>query len=193
MVKPKKKFEGLAVIYARFSSHNQREVSIEQQVQQCMDYALRVGLKVVGVYSDKAISGKTDARPQFQKLLKDSKKGTFDYVIAWKSNRMGRNMLQAMVTEERLAEEGIRCLYVEEDFEDNAAGRFALRNMMNVNQFYSENMAEDINRGLMDNASKCMVNTRLPLGYKKGSDGRYAIDVESAEIVKESFTKVLEF
>ena len=62
-------------------------------------------------------------------------------------------------------------MYTEEDFEDTAAGRFALRSMMNVNQFYSENMAEDIRRGLMDNAKNCKVNGALPYGYRKGEGG----------------------
>lgn len=62
--------------------------------------------------------------------------------------------------------------------------------MMNVNQFYSENMAEDIMRGMMDNARKCMVNNGgLPLGYKKGEDGRYAIDEAGAAIVREIYER----
>lgn len=181
---------GVAVIYARFSSHSQREVSIEQQIKACTEYANRANLRVMETYDDKAISGKTDRRPNFQRMMRDAEKGKFQYVIAWKSNRMGRNMLQAMVNESRLNELGIRCLYVEEDFDDTAAGRFALRNMMNVNQFYSENMAEDIMRGLMDNAEKCMVNNGgLALGYKKGEDGRYAIDEAGAAIVREVFER----
>ena len=189
--KPEKK-GGNAVIYARYSSSNQREESIEQQVNKCREFAERNGYTVISVYSDAAISGKDDNRPQFQRMMRDSEKGAFDYVIAWKSSRIGRNMLQAMVNEERLAAEGVRCLYVEEDFDDTAAGRFALRNMMNVNQFYIENMAEDIKRGLMDNASKCMVNTRPPFGYKKGDDGKFAIRPEQAEIVREIFAKFLD-
>lgn len=180
-----------AVIYARYSSHSQRDVSIEQQVQKCREYAEREGLTVVGIYSDAAMSGKTDKRPQFQRMMKDSTKGGFSYVIAWKSNRMGRNMLEAMINDVRLMEEGVRCRYVEEDFGDTASGRFALRNMMNVNQFYSENMAEDIRRGLMDNASKCMVNVRPPLGYKKGEDGRFVIDNKTSPIVQEIFNRLL--
>lgn len=181
-----------AVIYARYSSHSQRDVSIEQQVQKCQEYAKRAKLTVIGIYSDAAMSGKTDNRPQFQKMMKDSTKGAFDYVISWKSNRMGRNMLEAMINDAALQKEGVRCVYVEEDFDDTAAGRFAKRNMMNINQFYSENMAEDIRRGLMDNASKCMVNVRPPLGYKKGEDKKFAIDEETAPIVKEIFQRVLD-
>lgn len=153
---------GRAAIYARYSSHNQREASIEQQVKACRKLAVRLGLDVVETYEDKAISGKSDRRPSFQRLLRDAEKGYFDCVLAWKSNRMGRNMLQAMTNEARLKDWGVRTFYAEEDFDDTAAGRFALRNMMNVNQFYSENMAEDITRGMMDNASKCLSNGALP-------------------------------
>lgn len=180
----------VAVIYARYSSHSQREVSIDQQIRECTLYAERNNLKIIAVYSDKAVSGKTDHRPQFQKMMKDAALGKFRYVIAWKSNRMGRNMMQAMVNEARLNDLDIRCLYVEEDFDDTAAGRFALRNMMNVNQFYSENMAEDIRRGLMDNASKCMVNCACPIGLKKGEDGKFAIDEERAKVVREIYERV---
>ena len=151
-----------AVIYARYSSHNQRDCSIEQQVEACMKHAAAVKLEVVATYADRAVSGKTDKRPQFQQMMKDAEQGKFSVVLAWKSNRMGRNMLQAMVNEERLRECGVKVLYTEEDFDDSAAGRFALRNMMNVNQFYSENMAEDIRRGMMDNAKQCKATGSPP-------------------------------
>jgi len=144
----------------------------------------------VEIYADKAVTGKTDRRTNFQRMMKDATKGKFQYVIAWKSNRMGRNMLEAMINDARLRDLGIRTLYTEEDFDDTAAGRFALRNMMNVNQFYSENMAEDIKRGLDDNAEKCMVNGALGLCFKKGEDGRYAIDEPKAAIVREIFERV---
>lgn len=185
----KNEYSGAAVIYARYSSHNQRDVSIEQQVEKCQDFASRNNLRVVEVYSDRAISGKTDQRPNFQRMMREAKTGRFGCVIAWKSNRMGRNMLEAMINDARLAEQGIRCLYVEEDFDDTAAGRFALRNMMNVNQFYSENMAEDVMRGMMDNASKCLVNGPLPYGFKRGEDGRFAIDQKRAAVVREIFER----
>lgn len=181
-----------AVIYARYSSHAQRDVSIEQQVQKCTEYAIREGLTITEIYSDAAISGKTDNRPAFQRMMADSKKHKFQYVIAWKSNRMGRNMLEAMINNAALLQEGVHCLYVEEDFGDTASGRFALRTMMNVNQFYSENMAEDIRRGLMDNASKAMVNTRPPFGYAVGEDRKFVIREDQAAIVREIFHRLLE-
>lgn len=181
-----------AVIYARYSSHNQRDCSIEQQIEACMRHASAVKLDVVGTYADRAISGKTDKRPQFQQMMKDAEQGKFHFVLAWKSNRMGRNMLQAMVNEERLRECGVKVLYTEEDFDDSAAGRFALRNMMNVNQFYSENMAEDIRRGMMDNAKNCKANGSPPYGYRIAKDKSFEIDEAAAKIVQEIYRKAAE-
>lgn len=104
---------------------------------------------------------------------------------------MGRNMLEALINEARLQDLGVRVLYVEEDFDDTAAGRFAARSMMNVNQFYSENMAEDIKRGLYDNAANCMVaNGHLPYGYKADETLHYAIDEPKAAVIREIFTRV---
>lgn len=181
----------LGVIYARYSSHAQKDASIEQQVEECLRFAKEEGITIIETYADRAVSGKTDRRASFQKMMKDAEKGGFHYVVAWKSNRMGRNMLQAMLNEERLNEMGIRVLYTEEDFDDTAAGRFALRSMMNVNQFYSENMAEDIRRGLRDNAENCKVtNGTLPFGYKKTPDLKYALDKPKDAIVREIFNRV---
>ena len=179
-----------AVIYARYSSHNQKDASIEQQIEACMKKATAAKLHVVDTYADRAKSGKTDKRKNFQRLMRDAGTGKFQYVIAWKSNRMGRNMLQAMVNAEILSEQGIKCLYVEEDFADTAAGRFALRNMMNVNQFYSENMAEDIRRGMMDNAKQCKAVGSPPYGYKIAKDKHLEIDEGAARVVREVYEKV---
>ena len=180
------------VIYARYSSHSQKEESIEQQIEECTAFAVTNGISVVGIYADKAISGRTDRRNEFQRLMRDAEKRKFDVVIAYKSNRISRNMLNALQYESRLDSFGIKTLYAKEEFGNTAAGRFALRTMMNVNQFYSENMAEDIRRGLKDNAAECKVNGSLPYGYKKGEDGKYAIDEPRAAIVREIFSKVVD-
>ena len=150
-------------------------------------------MPIIDTYADRAVSGKTDRRPSWQRLMKDAEKGQFQYVLSWKSNRIGRNMLQALMNEARLNELGVCVLYTEEDFDDSAAGRFALRSMMNVNQFYSENMAEDITRGLMDNARQCKSNGSLPFGLKRGMDGRIVVDEAEAEIVREIYRRVSDY
>lgn len=172
------------VIYARFSSHAQKEESIEQQVEECRAFASQQGITITEVYADKAISGKTDNRSDFQRMLRDAQKHKFEVVIAYKSNRISRNMLNALQYESRLEKLGINTLYAKEEFGQTAAGRFALRTMMNVNQFYSENLAEDIRRGMLDNAMQCKVNGSLPYGYKRGEDGHFEVIPAEAEIVK---------
>lgn len=178
------------VIYARYSSHNQREESIEQQVEECTAYCQANGIEVLRVYADKAVSGKTDRRVQFQRMMRDAERKDFDVVVAYKSNRIARNMLNALGTEAKLNSVGVSILYAKEEFGDTAAGRFALRTMLNVNQFYSENMAEDIKRGLRSNAEAFKVNGHLPYGYRKSDDSRYEIAPAQADVVREIFMRV---
>jgi site-specific DNA recombinase len=179
-----------AVIYARYSSHRQSEVSIEQQVDECRAYAARNGLSVSRVYADRQISGRTDRRPEFQRMMRDAEKRDFRTVVSYKSNRVARNMLHALMYEEKLSKLGIDVVYVKEEFGNNAAGRFALRMMMNMNQFYSENMAEDIKRGMYSGAKDGLVVSSIPLGYRKGEDGKFALDPQGAETVREIFARV---
>ena len=74
---------GYAVIYARYSSAAQNDASIEQQVAKCEEYAAANNLTIVGSYADRAKSGRSDNRPEFQKMMREAPKGRFDYVIAW--------------------------------------------------------------------------------------------------------------
>lgn len=179
-----------AVIYARFSSHNQREESIEQQVAECRMFAKANGLTVVDVYADSALSGRSDRRPQFQRLRRDSSKKIFDTIIAYKSSRIARNMINALNFEIEMTKNQVNVLYAKEEFGNTAAGRFALRTMMSVNQFYSENLGEDIKRTQADNAKQCKSNGPVPFGYKVDSDGHFVIDEPNAKVVAEIYTRV---
>lgn len=177
-----------AVIYARRSSDRQNEESTAQQIAACRELADRLGYNVIHVYPDEAKTGKNDRRPEFQKMVRAIEAGKCDVVLAYKSNRISRNMLQALTYENRFEQHGVKVVYAKEQFGDNAAGRFALRNMMNLNQFYSENMSEDIKRCLYTYAEECKVlSGRIPLGYKKGEDGKYALVEDEAKIVQEIF------
>ena len=81
-----------AVIYARYSSDNQTEASIEGQLRECMEFANHTGITVVSNYIDRAMSAKTDNRPEFQRMIKDSYKRCFDIIIVWKLDRFARNL-----------------------------------------------------------------------------------------------------
>ena len=95
-----------AVIYARYSSDSQREASIEGQLRDCKDYAEKNGITVVGTYIDRAYSAKTDDRPDFQRMIKDSAKKIFDVVLVWKLDRFARNRYDAVNYKYQLEKNG---------------------------------------------------------------------------------------
>ena len=81
----------IGVIYARYSSDSQREESIDGQLRECYAFAEKQGISIIDTYIDRALSAKTDNRPAFQQMIKDSDKQKFDLVIVWKLDRFARN------------------------------------------------------------------------------------------------------
>ena len=78
-----------AVIYARYSSDNQRDASIEDQVRECRARLEHEGWELANVYSDHGISGATILRPAYQQLLEDMRRGQFEVIVTeagdWKA------------------------------------------------------------------------------------------------------------
>ena len=79
------------VIYARYSSSKQREESIEGQIRENTAFANKNGIEIVGTYIDRAQSAKTDDRPEFKRMIKESSWKKYDVVIVWKLDRFARN------------------------------------------------------------------------------------------------------
>lgn len=73
-----------AVIYARYSCDRQTEQSIEGQLRECKAFAASEGIHIIGEYIDRAISGTTANRPEFQRMIADSRYKTFQAVIVYK-------------------------------------------------------------------------------------------------------------
>ena len=99
-----------AVIYARYSSDNQREESIEGQIRECTAYAEKNGITVVRHYIDRAISAKTDNRPQFQQMVKDSERKLFAIVLVWKLDRFARNRYDSARYKTQLKKNGVKLM-----------------------------------------------------------------------------------
>ena len=70
-----------AVIYARYSSDTQTEQSIEGQLRVCRQYAKANNILIVGTYIDRAMTGTNDLRPDFQRMIQDSAKKKWDYIL----------------------------------------------------------------------------------------------------------------
>ena len=111
-----------AVIYARYSSDSQREASIEGQLRDCKDYAEKNGITVVGTYIDRAYSAKTDDRPDFQRMIKDSAKKIFDVVLVWKLDRFARNRYDAVNYKYQLEKNGVHLVSAMEPISQGPEG-----------------------------------------------------------------------
>ena len=181
----------LAVIYARYSSHSQRDVSIDQQVKAITEYAAQRKLTVVQVYADRAISGTTDNRPEFKRMIEDAKAEAWQYVIVYSLDRFSRDRFDAITYKQILKSHGIRVLSAMENISEEPTGVILESVLEGLAQYYSMELSQKIRRGLNDNASKSMVAASIPFGYMKGPDNKYAINPETAPIVKEIFGRVL--
>lgn len=111
-----------AVIYARYSSDNQREESIEGQLRECMEFAEKSGITVIGNYIDRALSAKTDNRPEFQKMIKDSYRKVFDSVIVWKVDRFARNRYDSAYYKNILKKNGAKVISAKEHIGEGSEG-----------------------------------------------------------------------
>lgn len=111
-----------AVIYARYSSDNQTEASIEGQLRECMEFAERTGIDVIGNYIDRAFSAKSDHRPEFQRMIKDSYKHAFDCVIVWKLDRFSRNRYDSAHYKTLLRKNGVKVISAMESISEGSEG-----------------------------------------------------------------------
>ena len=180
----------IAVIYARYSSAGQRDVSIEQQVSVCQKYADDNDLQIMRVYDDHAMTGTNDNRPNFQQMISDSGIGAFDYVIVYSLDRFSRNKYDSVIHKKKLRDNGVKVLSATEHITDDPTGQLMETIIEGFSQYYSDELSQKIKRGYRSNAEKCMVIGPPPLGYKRGQDGKYQIVPEEAVIVQEIFQRV---
>ena len=180
-----------AVIYARYSSDSQREASIEGQLRDCKDYAEKNGITVVGTYIDRAYSAKTDDRPEFQHMIKDSAKKIFDVVLVWKLDRFARNRFDAVNYKYQLEKNGVHLVSAMEPISQGPEGIMVESMLIGMAEYYSAELALKVARGERENALQCKYNGGMvPLGFTIGKEDRlYHIDPETAPIVQEIFTR----
>ena len=175
---------GSAVIYARYSSHNQTEQSIEGQLHDAYDFAKREGYAVIGEYIDRAISGTRDDRPDFQRMIRDSEKKQFRTVIVWKLDRFARNRYDAAIYRAKLKRNGVRIVSVKESISDSPEGIILEGMLESMAEYYSANLAQNVKRGLRESWSKNRyAGGHVPYGYKL-VDGQLLQDELSAPTVR---------
>lgn len=176
-----------AVIYARYSSSGQREESIEGQLRECHEFAWRNGFTVVGEYVDKALTGRTDKRPDLQRMLRDSERGVFEAVICWKTDRFARNRYDSAMYKYKLKRCGVRLFYAKETIPEGPEGIILESVMEGYAEYYSENLSQNVKRGYYDSALELKTLGQTVIGLRKGPDGRFEIDPATAPIIRRIF------
>ena len=177
-----------AVIYARYSSDNQREESIEGQLRECKAFAEKNDIQIVGTYIDRAFSARTDNRPDFQKMIKDSASKKFELIIVWKLDRFAHDRYDSAHYKAALRKNGVKVISATEKISDGSEGILMEAVLEGMAEYYSAELSEKVVRGLTENAYKCKFNGgTLPLGYTIDSEQHFQIDPLVAPAVLEAF------
>ena len=177
-----------AVIYARYSSENQTEASIEGQIRECMEYATYNDIQVIGNYIDRALSAKTDHRPEFQRMIKDSYKRAFDCIIVWKLDRFSRNRYDSAHYKALLRKNGVKVISAKETIAEGSEGILLESVLEGMAEYYSAELAEKVTRGMKENALKGLWNGgNVPFGYVINNERKLDIDPQAAPVVQEIF------
>ena len=177
-----------AVIYARYSSDNQTEASIEGQLRECMEFAEHAGIDVIKSYIDRALSAKSDNRPEFQQMIKDSYKHAFDCIIVWKLDRFSRNRYDSAHYKALLRKNGVKVVSAKETIAEGSEGILLESVLEGMAEFYSAELAEKVTRGMKENALKGLWNGgNTPFGYIINAARKLDIDPQAAPIVAEIF------
>ena len=181
-----------AVIYARYSSSNQREESIEGQIRICTEYAKKKGYKITNQYIDRAMTGKNDNRPAFRQMLNDSDKGMFDVLLVYKTDRFARNRYDSAIHKTRLKKNKVQIEYAAEQIPNDSTAVLIEGFLENLAEYYSVNLSENTKRGKYENALKKKSNGGVtPIGYKR-IDGSLVIDEVKAPVVQFAFQSYID-
>ena len=176
------------VIYARFSSHSQTEQSIEGQLKECYEFAKRNEYNVIGEYIDRALTGTTDKRPDFLRMIEDSKKKAFKYVLVYQLDRFARNRYDSATYKAKLKKTGVRVLSAKENITEDASGILVEGVLESMAEYYSVELSQKIKRGIEVSASKCQFfGGSVSLGYYIDQDKHYQINENEAIFVRKIF------
>lgn len=178
-----------AAIYARYSSDNQRDESIDGQICAIERYAEQHHIDIVATYIDRAKSATTDQRPNFQNMIKDSAKGLFDCIIVHKLDRFSRSKYDSAIYKQKLKINKIKLFSVTENL-DGTPESIILESVLEaMAEYYSKNLAREVMKGLCENAKKAMHTGGIPpLGYDV-IDKKLVVNEHEAEAVRIIFDR----
>lgn len=182
-----------AVVYARFSSENQRDESIDAQVRAIKEYCEKNNIQIVKIFADRAKSATSANRPEFQDMIKFCENDTtgISMVIVHKLDRFSRDKYDSAMYKQKLKIKGIRVVSVLENLDDSPESLILESVIEGMAQYYSANLAREVMKGLKESALKNQTHLggTPPLGYDVAPDKTYIINEEEAEAVKIIFNR----
>lgn len=176
-----------AVIYARYSSERQTEQSIEGQLHVCNEFAQRNDIRIIDTYIDRAMTGTNDNRADFQRMLKDSAKKAWDYVLVYKLDRFSRNKYEMAMHKKTLKDNGIKLLSAMENIPDTPEGIILESLLEGMAEYYSAELSQKVRRGMNETRHKGnFTGGHILFGYKV-ENHKVLINEDEAQIVKKLF------
>ena len=162
-------------LYARVSSDRQDvDLSVSAQLRALRDYAEKHGYVVAREYVDEAESGRIADRPQFQKMLNEASKpeAPFQEILVWKFSRFTRKREHAVAFKAMLRRRGIRVVSITEQADDTPTGKLLEAIIESVDEFYSENLAQEVTRGCARRRPVASGSPATPPTATRGSTSR---------------------
>lgn len=174
--------------YARYSSDNQRDLSIVAQLRAIKEWAKKEGHTIVKVYQDEARSATTDDRPGFIEMMRDVSSGYFEGIIVHKLDRFARDRYDAAYYRKQMKRAGVKLLSVVEHIDDTPESVMYEAIIDGMNEYYSRNLSREVMKGMKENAYLCRhTGGSPPLGYDVAPDKSYIINEKEAEAVRMIF------
>ncbi|MGP1569097.1 MAG: recombinase family protein [Peptoanaerobacter stomatis] len=154
------------VAYARYSSDNQREESIDAQIRAIKKYCKENKYILLNIYIDEARTGTNQNRPQFQQMLKSAKNKEFEAVVVHKFDRFSRNKMDAVRIKYELKQQGVKVLSILEPLNGTPEDVIIESLYEGMAEYYSLNLAREVRKGMLENAEKGLTTGgTAPLGF----------------------------
>jgi len=177
-----------AAAYARYSSDNQRDESIDAQIRAIREYCENHKIEIVKIYTDEALSATSDKRPSFLQMIEDSRKKVFDAVIIHKLDRFSRNRYDSAIYKKKLKDNGVKLFSVLENLDDSPESIILESVLEGMAEYYSKNLSREVMKGMKETALQAKHNGgKPPYGFIVNPDKTYSINELEAEVVKTIF------
>ncbi|KAF1698033.1 preprotein translocase subunit TatB [Pseudoxanthomonas jiangsuensis] len=176
--------------YARYSSDQQREASLEDQLRNCRSWCTRHNLAPPVEYTDAAVSGARLDRAGYQRLLAEIHH--YDVLLVDDLSRLGRDKDEVGKTVKRLTFSGVRLVGVCDGVDTQRRGHkidVGLRGLMS--ELYLDDLADKTHRGLTGRALSGASAGGLPYGYRVTGTGQRVIDAEQADVVRRIYAEFI--